>query len=146
MVVSEKMWDDLIKKDASNFDLVCAKKTFFNRRKEDIAKDFSNNVIERCDELRHMPDVLFNQYFIFFIDFVMTYEHEEFYRAEVADTFTALLLEKLLSNSIDSQGLIKSSTIAVDFLKDKLDYFNTDPDIYGDLNKKLEILLAKLKE
>jgi len=127
-----------------DLDLVYAKKTFFNVSRKEILASFSNNVIERSDELRFMPNILFNKYFHFFIDFIISQEHDEFDADDVASCFTMLLNEKLDAKAIESNNLISTAINAVTFLHDNIGSYNANPDIYGDLESKLDLLQEKL--
>jgi hypothetical protein len=127
-----------------DLDLVYAKKIFFNVSKQNILASFSRNVIERSDELRFMPNILFNKYFYFFIDFIISQEHDEFDADDIASCFTTLLNEKLDANAIENKDLIHKATNAVIFLHDNIAFYNANPDIYGDLESKLILLKEKL--
>lgn len=127
-----------------DLDLVYAKKTFFKVSRKNILASFSNNVIERADELRFMPNILFNKYFHFFIDFIISQEHDEFDADDVASCFTTLLNEKLDAKAIESKALISASTNAITLFHDNMAFYNANPDIYGDLESKLDLLKEKL--
>jgi hypothetical protein len=141
-----KIWSEYINPEGGDkdLDLVYAKKTFFKVSKENILTSFSNCVIECSDELRFMPNILFNKYFPFFIDFVISQKHDEFYAGEIASCFTTLLNEKLDAKAIESKALISASTNAITFLHDNIAFYNANPDIYGDLESKLNMLQEKL--
>lgn len=141
-----EIWSKYINPEGcdKDLDLVYAKKTFFKVSRKNILASFSNNVIERSDELRFMPNILFNKYFHFFIDFIINQEHDEFYAGEIASCFTTLLDEKLDAKAIESKVLISTSTNAITFLHDNIEFYNADQDIYGDLASKLELLQEKL--
>ncbi|UDM62676.1 hypothetical protein KIJ96_05375 [Pseudoalteromonas piscicida] len=140
----ESIWQEQLSGYDCDPDLAYAKNTFFNQSSEAISVAFSRSVIERANELRVMPDVLFNTYFHFFIDFLMKTEHEPFDASEIASCFTSLLKEKLDSNSITSSELVKQSKETVDYLTCNIDFFNEDADIYGDLEEKLQALKSQL--
>ena len=137
MTSVENLWEEFINSNNSNVDILYAKKIFFDQEKN-IRNSFAQNVIERTDELRHMPDELFNHYFKYFVDFLINYNHDEFDRAEVADCFITLLSEKLDSRSITEAFLIGLAKDTLIFLEKNIHKFNTDPDIYGDLKVKIE--------
>ncbi|MCG7556396.1 hypothetical protein [Pseudoalteromonas sp. Of11M-6] len=141
----ESIWQEQLSGYGCDPDLAYAKNTFFNQSNESISAAFSRSVIERANELRVMPNVLFNKYFYFFIDFLMNTDHEPFDASEVASCFASLLKEKLDSNSIASSELVKQSKGAVDYLTRNTIFFNEDADIYGDLEAKLKALKSQLK-
>jgi hypothetical protein len=125
-------------------DISYAKRRFFNVPKQDILTSFSNNVIERSDELRFMPNILFNKYFHFFIDFIVNQKHDEFDADDIASCFTTLLNEKLDAKAIENNDLINKATNAVNFLHNNIGCYNVNPDIYGDLGIKVKLLKEKL--
>ncbi|MDB2387342.1 hypothetical protein N9W21_08395 [Shewanella sp.] len=127
-----------------DLDLVYAKKTFFKASRKKILASFSNSVINSADELRFMPNILFNKYFHFFIGFIISQEHDEFDADDVASCFTTLLNEKLDAKAIESKALLNSASNAINFLHDNIEFYNTNPDIYGDLESKLDLLQEKL--
>ena len=127
-----------------DLDLVHAKKSFYKVSSQEILASFSCSVIERADELRFMPNILFNKYFHFFMDFIINQEHDEFDADDIASCFTTLLNDKLDTQAIQSKELISTATKAVNFLHDNIEFYNANPDIYGDLNSKLELLKKKL--
>ena len=141
-----EIWSKYINPEGfdKNLDLVYAKKTFFKVSNQNILASFSNDVIQCADELRFMPNILFNKYFHFFIDFIINQKHDEFYAGEIASCFTTLLDEKLDVKAIKSKALISTSTNAIAFLHDNIVFYNADPDIYGDLESKLDLLQEKL--
>lgn len=87
-----------------------------------------------------MPNVLFNKYFPFFIDFIINQKHDEFDADDIASCFTTLLNEKLDAKAIESKALISASANAITFLHDNIGFYNANPDIYGDLKSKLDLL------
>ncbi|WP_127924163.1 MULTISPECIES: hypothetical protein [unclassified Pseudoalteromonas] len=141
-----EVWEKYINQGGceKNLDLVYAKKTFFNVSKQAVLASFNRNVIERADELRFMPNILFNKYFYFFTDFIINQKHDEFDAGEIASCFTSLLNEKLDAKAIECKDLHQTVINAVKFLQDHIEFYNTDADIYGDLDSKLLLLQNKL--
>lgn len=141
----EDIWKQYLDSSDDCVDLLSAKRVFFNKENTEIHKAFSLNVIERTDELRFMPPMLFNYYFHFFIEFIMFIEHDDFFKSEIADSFITLLNQKLDESAINDLDLLKRCVAAVDFLGANLDSYNTDVDIYGDLEMRLNHLNFKLR-
>lgn len=141
----ENIWIRCINDPDCDPDLIFAKRNFFDVSRDEILAGFSRNVIERKSELRVMPDELFNKYFDYFIDFILCVKHDEFHAAEIADCFTTLLNEKIDEKAIQHKEIIEKSEIAINFLKKRVRYYNTDIDIYGDLEKKIASLEDKFK-
>lgn len=141
----ENMWIRHINSPDCDPDLIFAKRNFFDVSRDEILVGFSRNVIERKSELRVMPDELFNRYFDYFIDFILYVKHDEFHAAEIADCFTTLLNEKVDEGVIQHKEIIDKSEFAIYFLKKRIKHYNTDIAIYGDLEKKIDLLEDKLK-
>ena len=139
-----EIWLKFMNHEEYSPDIIYAKKRFFNVSKQDILASFSNNVIERSDELRFMPNILFNKYFHFFIDFIVNQKHDEFDADDIACCFTTLLNEKLDAKAIENKDLIKKAMNAVIFLHNNIGFYNANPDIYGDLEIKVKLLQEKL--
>ncbi|WP_440055583.1 hypothetical protein ACSLBF_05410 [Pseudoalteromonas sp. T1lg65] len=140
----ESIWQEQLSAHDCDPDLAYAKETFFNQTEEHISAAFSRSVIERANELRVMPDALFNTYFHYFILYLIEKDHDQFHASEIANCFTSLLTEKLDSKSITRSKLIEQSKSAVDYLTLNTDFFNEDADIYGDLENKLLVLKDQL--
>lgn len=133
----EEIWLEHLNAPDCDVDLAYAKKNFFDSSKESVLIKFTDNVIERTNELRVMPDELFNIYFGYFIDFIIHNKHDDFFASEIADCFINLLNEKLESKSIKDKSLIEHSHRGVDFLYSNIDFYNKDTDIYGDMKPRL---------
>ena len=140
----ESIWKEQLSTYDYEPDLAYAKSTFFKQSNESVSAAFSRSVIERSNELRVMPNELFNSYFHFFIDFLIKTEHQSFDAPEVASCFTSLLKEKLDSNSIVNSELLDLSKGAVNYLTRNIDFFNEDTDIFGNLEEKLKALKGQL--
>ncbi|WP_053980997.1 hypothetical protein [Marinagarivorans algicola] len=145
--ITEADWDRLIKEERYDEDVVYAKKIFWNKTDKEIMESFESGTgyIERCDELRYMPDELFNYYYHYFPTFVMEGTYDYLEDPSVAGSFMQLLGEKLKSHSFYYAELLALANKVLDFILDNIDKFNTDPDIFGDFLPKIETLKADIK-
>lgn len=140
--MNEIIWNKYI--NSKTIELTCAKEIFLYSSDQKILSSFSQNVIERTDELRFMPPELFNYYFHYFIEYLTLAKHDEFFKSEIADCFISLLNQKLDELAFNNCELIEKSINAIDFLNLNLDSYNEDPEIYGDLSEKLAPTKSKL--
>ena len=143
MSISE-IWERHLSSKDSDVALPYAKKHFLNKSKEDIYEQLDQSVIDISDEYRIMPDVLFNYYFHHFNDYILSEQYSEFDATMVSDCYLSLLNEKISNKSITNKDLINQSKDVVDFISSKIDIFNSDKDIYGDLQERLSNILLKL--
>jgi len=139
LINEEALWELYLEDARYSLDIPYAKKRFFKVPKDIILKSFSINVIEGSDELRFLPNILFNKYFDYFISFILIGHHDEFETDDIASCFVTLLHEKLESNSFTNQSLLERTIGALDFLEQNIDFYNNHPEIYGDLNDKLKV-------
>ena len=97
--INEKLWDDLIVKSDFDCDLVYAKGIFFNKSDKEISESFYKvgSVIGRSDELRFMPDVLFNHYIHHFFRFILEIKHSIYDKDDIASVFHSLDIFSILS-------------------------------------------------
>lgn len=130
----EPIWDNAIATDPDNLDLKYAKSIFSGASEQQILEAFSRSVIERTDELRFMPPQLFNYYFHFFNTFVLGKHYQDDDAVMVADCYLNLLKSKLNSHAINDSHPFAQTRKTLQFIEDNLCFFNTAPDIYGDLS------------
>lgn len=142
--ISEKQWDDAIQKSEADPDLIYAKSVFFNQPEHKILARFQINFIERTDEFRFMPANLLMAYLPYFVRFIITCRHDEFDKSGIADCFLSLLEGKLSDETVNTIELLHQSKDALLFILNRLDEFNTAPDIYGDLQPRLRHLITLL--
>lgn len=144
----ELIWNQHIKSLGNHpdvLDITYAKKVFLGATQDELMKKFSQSVIERTDELRFMPDILFNYYFESFTHYIINYEHDEFDAPSVASCFVNLVEEKISSKSILDKKLLFLSDRVINHLNENLIKYNSAPDIYGFLPDKLKLLQNKIK-
>lgn len=139
-----EIWELHLSSKDSDIALPYAKEHFLNKSKEDIHKKLNQSVIDVSDEYRIMPDVLFNYYFHHFNDFILSEQYSEFDATMVSDCYLSLLNEKISSKSITDKDLVNQSKDVIDFINSKIEIFNSDKDIYGDLQGRLSNILLKL--
>ncbi|QPB82253.1 hypothetical protein CWC22_004245 [Pseudoalteromonas rubra] len=144
--ISEKQWNDAIQNSEAGPDLIYAKSVFFNQPERKIITRFQINFIERTDELRFMPANLMMAYLPYFVRFIVTCRHDEFDKSAIANCFFSLLEGKLSDDTINTIELLHKSKDALLFISNRLDEFNTDPDIYGNLQPRLHHLITLLDQ
>ncbi|RZM83184.1 hypothetical protein C3B51_07695 [Pseudoalteromonas rubra] len=140
--ISENQWNEAIAQSEADPDLIYAKSVFFNQSEQEILKRFQINFIERTDELRFMPANLLMACLPYFVRFIVTCRHDEFDKPGIADCFLSLLEGKLSDETVNTIELLHQSGEALLFISSRLDEFNTDPDIYGDLQPRLHHLIT----
>ncbi|MBO9489439.1 hypothetical protein J7384_03595 [Endozoicomonas sp. G2_1] len=131
--------------EPDNLDLVYAQKIFYQQDSKTIHASFARSVIERADELRFMPDNLFNHYGHYFTDYVVSFDYPEFDGDMVADCFLNLLSEKFSNNSVISAGLLQKVEQVLHFFAENISFFQGERDIYGDLSERLEATFLALE-
>ena len=140
----EKAWTESLAQSDVDPDLAYAKEVFFNKPDEEVMHGFAQNVIERTNELRVMPTILFNHYFTHFLTYMLEQQHDEFDASEIADCFTTLLMEKLDQHAFTDKDLVLRAKHAIEHLSNNIDFYNSDIDIYGDLTAKLSLISEKI--
>lgn len=130
-----EIWNKAIAADPGNIDLKYAKDVFLNVSQQEMLDAFSRSVIERTDELRFMPDHLFNHYFSYFNDYVLDKKYSKDDADMVLSCYVQLLNEKLDSESIDSSHPLEQTKQTLDFIGKNIEYFFGETKIYGNPRK-----------
>ncbi|MDK1310176.1 hypothetical protein [Pseudoalteromonas ardens] len=138
--MTEEQWNKAILDSGSDPDLVYAKSVFYNQTDEVIFGRFRANFIERADELRFMPPLLFNAYLGYFTRYLTEHEHLDDDKPSLADCFTTLLEEKLADRVSFEDPLWHKCREAVTFLLQSPGEYTGDPDIYVNLPERLNRL------
>ena len=122
----------------SDVDLASAHNIFFGKSNAEVQDDFYRCVIERADELRYMPNEVFQYYILGFKDFIMAGKFQLFDSADAADSFLKLIEHKL-KNSYESLKPVFSDIYpAIEYVCQNQVEFDADINIYGDFSERLE--------
>ncbi len=140
--ITEADWDRLIKELRYDEDVVYAKKIFWNKSDKEIMDTFESGFAftERSDELRYMPDELFNYYYHYFPEFVIRGNYDRLDTPGVADCFMTLLKEKLADHSFHYEEILVLANNTLDFILDNIDKFNYSQKVYGDFLPRIKAL------
>lgn len=148
VIINEALWDKLILQSKFKEDIAYAKKNFFHKSDEKILEGFGKNggagYIGRTDELRKMPNILFNYYIHYFIRFILEVKHDPDEKEGIASCFLTLLEQKIESKSITEESVIKGLFKALKFLETDIENYNEFPDIFGNLSEKIDVLKSNL--
>ncbi len=114
-----------------NYDVQYAFKIFYGKSNADVQKEFYRSVIERCDELRFMPEVPFRYYVLGFRDYVLNGNFPLLGGADAASCFLKLIEEKLTDSPLTIKPVIESLLPAIDYCAENQEKFDAAESIYG---------------
>ena len=123
--------DDLDMKDAYH--------VFFGKTNDAMQKEFKNNCIERCIDLRHMSFVAFKYYIFGLKQYIDMGDFGPFNKPDAASCFIELIYERLISDSGSMELIIKDLMPTIEIITKNQAAFEADVDIYGSFE---EIFIA----
>lgn len=103
---------------------------FGEKSNVELQSDFYRNVIERCDELRFMPEIPFRYYILGLRDYVLAREFPLLGGADAASCFLHLIEEKLT-------GTPSVILPVMDQLISAIKYIGENQKLYGASEKNL---------
>lgn len=133
-IPTEKQWGDW----KSDVDILSAHKIFFGKTNDEVQGDFYRCVIERADELRFMPDEVFQYYILGFRDFIMAGNFQLFDDADAASSFIKLIEYKLENSFSTISPLMTELMPSITYVCENQDKFGASVDTYGDFREKLK--------
>lgn len=103
---------------------------------------FRENVIERTDELRWMPEVPFQYYVLGFRDFVMAGEFDQLEASNAASCFLGLVLEQLEKQPRFILPVMPQLLPAIRHVAANQASYDANESIYGSFPEKLKRIEA----
>ena len=116
-------------------------KMFFGKSNEEMQPAFKNNVIERTDELRFMPDRAFRYYILGLRDHVQKRDFDEFWGADAASCFITLIQQKLNDAPGSVLPVIDELLPVIEFVAKNQALYEADIDIYGNFQDMYQNIL-----
>jgi hypothetical protein len=115
---------------------------FAGRTNEEMLPHFRENVIERTDELRWMPEVPFQYYVLGFRDFVMAREFDQLEASNAASCFLGLVLEQLEKQPRFILPVMPQLLPAIRHVAANQASYNANESIYGSFAAKFRRIEA----
>jgi hypothetical protein len=117
-----------------------AHRLFAGRTNPEMLPRFRENVIERTDELRWMPEVPFRYYFLGFRDFVMAGEFNHLEAGNAANCFLGLILEMLEKQPTYVLPIMPQLLQAIRHVAGNQTLFDANERIYGSFQEKSRLI------
>ncbi len=141
MIPTEEQWGDW----KSDVDTSSAYKIFYGKSNDEIQEDFYRCVIERADELRYMPDEVFQYYIEGFNKFIMAGKFQLFDASDAADSFLKLVEYKLKNSYESIDPVLEKVFPVVEHICDNQEAFEARIEVYGDFKERLNLLRSYLR-
>ena len=141
-IPTEKEWNiDLKDRDAKY-----ALEIFQGLTLEEAQREFRLNVIERCENLRRMPEIPFQFYMIAFKNYIESDDFRDFDAPDSASCFINLIAEVIQDHPSYIKPIISELISVAEKVASNQEKYEADLDIYGDFNDVLKLIKERMAQ